>query len=246
MEEQNRELLAKGLQAYGLSPGPESYQALIRHLEMVAHWNERVNLTAIVEEREMVIKHVLDSAAVFGVVEPRPGMRVVDVGTGAGFPGVTLKCIAPRLSVVLLESLAKRCKFLEAVGDDVIAPLAGGVDGYRVVWSRAEDAGQAPQHREQYDLATARAVAELRVLAEYCLPLVKVGGLFVAMKGPGVGEELAAAQRAVQLLGGQFEEIVEVALPEDAGVRSLVPIRKVRATPEGYPRKAGMPAKNPL
>jgi len=246
MEASNRALLESGLRAYGLEPSPESVGAVIKHLEMVVDWNQRVNLTAITEEREMVIKHVLDSAAVLQFLVPRKNMRVMDVGTGAGFPGVTLKCLAPELSVVLLESLAKRCKFLEAVGAEVIEPLVGGLGGFQVVWSRAEDAGRAAAHREQYDLVTARAVAELRVLAEYCMPFVRVGGRFVAMKGPGVSEELASAKRSIEILGGRIIETREVALPYEAGTRTLVAVEKVAATPGAYPRKAGTPAKSPL
>lgn len=246
MEQVNRTLLEEGLRDFGVEPTPASCEAVIRHLEMVVDWNEHMNLTAITAEREMVIKHVLDSAAALKAASLSAGMRVLDVGTGAGFPGVTWKCLLPEIDLTLLESLQKRCKFLEAVGEEVIAPLDGRPEGFHVLWSRAEDAGKSPEHRERYDLVTARAVAELRVLAEYCLPFVKVGGTFLVLKGPGVREEVKAAQRAIDLLGGQVEVVEEVELPEEAGIRSLMRIRKVKATPKGYPRKAGMPAKSPL
>lgn len=246
MEQANRMLLEEGLTAFGLEPAAASCDAIARHLAMVADWNERINLTAITTEREMVIKHALDSAAGLKVVSLSAGMKVLDVGTGAGFPGVTWKCIVPGITLTLLESLQKRCKFLEAVGEEVIEPLTGKTDGYRVLWSRAEDAGQSAEHRERYDLVTARAVADLRVLTEYCLPFVKVGGDFLALKGPGVAGEVEGARRAIELLGGQLENVVEVELPEGAGARSLVRIRKVRPTPKTYPRKAGTPSKTPL
>lgn len=246
MEQANRALLEEGLRTFGLEPSSASSEAVIRHLAMVADWNARVNLTAITGERDMVIKHALDSAAGLTVIKLTAGMNVIDVGTGAGFPGVVWKCLIPGIQLVLLESLQKRCRFLEAVGADVIEPLTGSREGYRVVWSRAEDAGQCNEHREGYDVVTARAVAELRILAEYCLPLVRVGGDFLVMKGPGVGEEVQAAKRAIELLGGQVEAVEEIQLPEGAGSRSLVRIRKGRPTPGGYPRKAGVPAKTPL
>lgn len=246
MEQTNRVLLEEGLRAFGLEPAAASCDAIARHLAMVADWNERINLTAITAEREMVIKHALDSAAGLKVVPIKPGMKVLDVGTGAGFPGVTWKCLVPGIDLVLLESLQKRCKFLEAVGAEVIEPLTSKKEGYRVFWSRAEDGGQSAEHRERYDVVTARAVADLRVLSEYCLPFVKVGGEFLALKGPGVGEEVEGAKRAIELLGGKLEEMVQIELPEGAGARSLVRIRKVKSTPKAYPRKAGTPAKSPL
>lgn len=246
MEAANRALLEEGLRSFGLEPSGPSCEAIGQHLAMVAEWNERMNLTAITAEREMVIKHALDAASALQLVSLAPGMKVLDVGTGAGFPGVTWKCLVPGIDLVLLESLQKRCTFLEAVGAEVIAPLSKGEGGYHVLWSRAEDAGRTAPHREGYDLVTARAVAELRVLAEYCLPFVRVGGHFLAMKGPGVVEEIATAERALLVLGGQVEEVREIQLAEGAGARSLVVVRKVRNTPKAYPRKAGTPAKSPL
>lgn len=246
MEQANRDLLEEGFRSFGLDPSPGSREAVIKHLEMVADWNQRVNLTAITGERDMVIKHALDSAAGLTAVKLRGDMRVLDVGTGAGFPGVTWKCLIPGIQLVLLESLQKRCRFLEAVGTEVIEPLGGGKAGYQVLWSRAEDAGLSSKHREVYDVVTARAVAELRILAEYCLPFVRVGGYFLAMKGPGVGAEVEAAGPAIRLLGGQVEAVEEVELPEGVGSRALVRVRKWKPTPPGFPRKAGVPGKTPL
>ncbi|HLN61896.1 MAG TPA: 16S rRNA (guanine(527)-N(7))-methyltransferase RsmG [Symbiobacteriaceae bacterium] len=246
MEQANLELLAAGLRQYGVAPTDGMLHAIGQHLQMVAEWNEQVNLTAITAEREMVVKHAIDSASALGMVEVGPGARVLDVGTGAGFPGVTLKCIQPEATVVLLESLAKRCKFLEAVGTEVIAPLGGKADAYQVVWGRAEDKGQDKQFRERFDLVVARAVAELRVLSEYCLPFAKVGGEFLAMKGPSGAEELAAAKSAIATLGGEVVDVKSIVLPEEAGARTLIRVKKVKATPKEFPRKAGTPAKKPL
>jgi 16S rRNA (guanine527-N7)-methyltransferase len=245
MESENRARLVAGLRNVGVEPEAAALDAVQRHLAMVAEWNERINLTAIRDEREMVLKHAVDSAAAAGMIQFQPGMRVLDVGSGAGFPGVTLKCLFPGIRLVLLDSLGKRCKFLEAVGHEVIA-TRGGLDGYEVLWGRAEDLGQDKRYREQFDVVVARAVAELRVLSEFCLPFCRVGGEFLAMKGPAAGEELAAAGNAIRTLGGEVAEVREVTLPEDAGTRTLIRIRKVSPTPKAYPRRAGVPAKSPL
>lgn len=246
MEQADRSLLEQGLQSYGIETSSAMLEAILGHLALVAEWNERINLTAITERREMVIKHALDSASALRLGVLRPGDRVLDVGTGAGFPGVTWKLIAPSIRLVLLESLQKRCRFLEEVGQQIVQPYAGGLGDYQVAWGRAEDLGRAAEHRESYDLVTARAVAELRVLAEYCLPFVKIGGLFVAMKGPNLEAEVEVAGGALRRLGGQLERVEEFDLPEEGGRRSLVVIRKVKVTPREYPRKAGTPSKSPL
>lgn len=244
--ESNIALLEEGLAGFGVEATPAGVEALLGHLRLVREWNERINLTAITSEREMVVKHVLDSASGLQLARLEAGNKVLDVGTGAGFPGVVWKCLVPGIRLTLLESLQKRCRFLEEVGEQVVGPLIKEEGGYRVLWGRAEDVGRMAAEREAYDVVTARAVAELRVLAEYCLPFVRVGGLFLGMKGPAVGDEVAGARSAIATLGGQVEEVREFALPADGGRRSLVAIRKVRPTPRAYPRKAGTPAKHPL
>jgi 16S rRNA (guanine527-N7)-methyltransferase len=246
LEQANIELLEAGLKAFGITPRPESVRAVVRHLELVAEWNERVNLTAITVEREMVLKHAIDSAAAFLVSKLVPGARVLDVGPGAGFPGVTLKCLEPGIDLVSVESVQKRCKFLDLLGTEVVSPLVGDVKGYEVVWARAEDAGQDGRLREQFDTVVARAVAELRVLSELCLPFCRVGGEFLAMKGPAASSEIGLAGSAISKLGGQIEEVRAIELPEEAGGRTLIRIRKVNSTPKTYPRKAGTPSKQPL
>ncbi|HWI63831.1 MAG TPA: 16S rRNA (guanine(527)-N(7))-methyltransferase RsmG [Symbiobacteriaceae bacterium] len=245
MEEQNRAILEAGLRQYGVEPAPGLIEALGKHLAMVVEWNERINLTAITNEREMVLKHVIDSASALSLVKLNAGTSLLDVGTGAGFPGVVLKCIHPEARVVLLESLNKRCTFLQAVGEEVIRGLEPQ-GGYEVLWGRAEDLGRAASHRGKYDVVVARAVAELRVLSEYCLPFCKVGGVFLAMKGPAAAEEIGAAEKAVSTLGGAIVETREVHLPEEAGTRTLILVKKVKETPGVYPRKAGTPSKSPL
>ncbi len=246
MESANRALLEGAARTFGGTLEERSVAGIARHLAMVADWNERVNLTAITQEREMVLRHAVDSASALTAISLSPGMRVLDVGTGAGFPGVTLKCIVPEIDLVLLESLQKRCRFLEAVKTEVVEEVLGVTEGYEVLWGRAEDLGQKPEYRERFDLVCARAVAELRVLAEFCLPFCRVGGEFLAMKGPTGVEEVEASRRAIELLGGAVTEVKTLRLPEDAGERTLIRIGKVKATPKAYPRKAGTPSKSPL
>lgn len=246
-EKTARGLLEESLLGLGISAPQQAIDALLRHIEMVKEWNERVNLTAITEPHAMVVKHVVDSLTALKAVAIEPGMRLLDVGTGAGFPGVPLKVMVPEAHVVLLESLQKRCKFLEAVRDEVIRPSAGsGALGLEVVWGRAEELGQRTLFRESFDVVVARAVAELRILCEYCIPFVRVGGVFVAMKGPGAVEEIDAAKKALGVLGATVKSVESIVLPENAGERTLVVIEKSRRTPGEYPRKAGTPERKPL
>jgi 16S rRNA (guanine527-N7)-methyltransferase len=236
------ELLVKGLREIGMEAEEGARSKVLRHLDLVSMWNEQVNLTAVTDPQEMIWKHAVDSATLFRAANPAHGGTLLDVGTGAGFPGVVAKALRPDLRVTLLETLQKRCRFLEAVGEEFFP----GDPGYRVLWSRAEDAGQDPAHREQYDLVTARAVAELRILLEYCLPFVKLGGQFVAMKGPGADQEIASASAALSILGGEIIAVERFSLPGGAGERTLITVKKVKPTPKPYPRKAGTPAKKPL
>lgn len=237
-----RALLTDGLESLGLKADDAAQGRVLRHLELVSTWNEQVNLTAVTDPQEMIWKHAVDSATLLTAVTPPEGASLIDVGTGAGFPGVIAKALRPDLQLSLLESLQKRCRFLEAVGDELF-PADGG---YRVIWSRAEDGGQDVSLRERFDVVTARAVADLRVLAEYCLPFARVGGQFVALKGPTGDAEVEAAAKAIHTLGGRVVDLKRLSLPGAAGERVLVTIKKERGTPKGYPRKAGTPAKKPI
>ncbi|MFO7171750.1 MAG: 16S rRNA (guanine(527)-N(7))-methyltransferase RsmG [Bacillota bacterium] len=241
-------VLREGLIELAGPPGQEAardpgrLRALLQHLEEVREWNRLVNLTGITDLGEMVVKHTLDSAALLGRVPVSPGMRVLDVGTGAGFPGVVLGLLVPGVRLSLLDSLQKRCRFLE----HLCQVLWPGDREVEVLWGRAEEWGHRPGYREAYDLVTARAVAEMRVLAELCLPFVRVGGRFVALKGPGGRQEVAEAARALATLGGEVTGLWEVTLPAGAGERLLVEVTKVRPTPALYPRRPGVPEKRPL
>ena len=200
---------------------------------MLADWNTRVNLTAITEPEDVAKKHFLDSLAAAPYL--KPNASIVDVGTGAGFPGLPLLILRPDLNLTLIDSLQKRLTFLDAVLKELGLPAT-------CVHARAEDAGQDPRYRERFDAALTRAVSALPVLAELTLPLVKVGGVSIAYKGDAT-EELAQANHALEILHASAERI---AIPSDYGARELVLLTKQAATPKQYPRKAGTPSKNPL
>ncbi len=206
----------------------------------VIEWNAKINLTAITDETEFAVKHVIDSLTVWDENRFAGVKKVVDVGTGAGFPGVPLKIFKPEIEIVLLDSLGKRVDFLKSVVGDL------KLSGVECIHGRAEDLAHDKNFRERFDLATARAVARLNVLAEYCLPFVKVGGIFAAMKGKIFNEEIVEARAAMKILGGGEIQSVEKNLPNLPDERAIIYVDKKKSTPKNFPRKAGMPAKNPL
>lgn len=224
----------------GLRVTQAQLAALERYEQELLDWNNRFNLTAIREPAQVHVKHFLDSLTCLCVMQDSPMERVIDVGTGAGFPGLILKIFCPALRLTLVESVGKKADFCR----HVVKVL--GLEGVEVVQERAEALGITPAYREQYDWAVARAVAIMPVLAEYLLPLVRVGGAMLAMKGESAPAEAHAAEQATRLLGGHLRKLVPVALPGVAEEHYLVVIDKVAATPNGYPRRVGLPAKKPL
>lgn len=230
-------LVAKGQEA-GLSFTDKQLQQFNRYYEMLVETNKVMNLTAITEPDEVAVKHMIDSLLAYD--DSFKGKTLADVGTGAGFPGIPLKIYCPELNVVLIDSLGKRLKFLQ----NVIAEL--GLENICCEHMRAEDAGKNKAHREKYDLVTARAVARLSVLSEYCLPLVKKGGLFIALKGSKFAEEIEEGRAALKILGGKLLSSEQVKLPGLDDGRAIVKIAKIKSTPAQYPRKAGTPEKEPL
>lgn len=233
-------VLVEGCAAFGIALTEKQREQFSAYYELLLTWNSFMNLTAITEYDEVMSKHFADSLALVKAVpdlgeKPR---RVIDVGTGAGFPGIPLKIVFPNLEVVLLDSLNKRVKFL----NEVIEKL--GFSGITAVHARAEDGARMAQYRESFDLAVSRAVANLASLSEYCLPYVDKGGQFISYKSGSVDKEAAEAEKAIHLCGGETREIVRFSL--DAMDRSFVVIQKVKQTPKRFPRKAGLPGKDPL
>ena len=211
---------------------------LTRYAELLVEWNERINLTAIIRPEEIAVKHFVDSAALLKYITLPPAARIIDVGTGAGFPGLVLKILRPDLELTLLDSLQKRLRFLETVREEL------GLQA-ELVHARAEEGGRNPLYREQFDLAAARAVARLPLLAEYCLPFVRVGGCFCALKGPDGQAELTEAGQSLQTLGGGNAILQAYTLP-GGDQRSIVISKKRTQTPTKFPRNPSQIAKKPL
>ncbi len=235
------EVLKAGASEWGLDLTPEQVEAFDLYYQQLIIWNERVNLTAITDYEEVQAKHFLDSVSCLQVLTSTPPQaRYIDIGAGAGFPGLPLKIVRPQIPLTLLEATGKKVRFLE----HIVAML--GLREVEIVRGRAEEVGQQPAHRERYDVALARAVAQLTVLLEYALPLLTLGGLFVAQKGMEIEDEVEAAQGAMKLLGGQMKEVRAVHLPGLEAPRQLVVVEKLAPTPQKYPRRVGIPAKRPL
>lgn len=225
---------------YGLELTDKMLQQFDRYCELLLAWNEKINLTAITDPQEVAVKHMIDSLTCWDAARFKADCRVIDVGTGAGFPGIPLKIFQPQIHLTLLDSLNKRVRFLQTVVDEL------GLENVQCIHARAEEGARNKALREQYDLVVSRAVARLPILAEYCLPFVKVGGTFAALKGMKYGEEAEEAQKALKLLGASKAESVPVKLPYLDDKRAVVYCKKVRPTSKTYPRKAGTPEKNPL
>ncbi len=211
-----------------------------RYFQLLVEWNEKMNLTAITQADEVALKHMIDSLTCLDPDVFLPGASVIDVGTGAGFPGLPLKIYREDLQLTLLDSLQKRLTFLATVLAEV------GIDDVRLVHHRAEDGARDKKLREMFQVAVSRAVARLPVLVELCLPFVKPGGYFVALKGAQYKEEIEEAQYAISLLGGKLEKVQPVQLPGLEDIRAVLYIRKIKKTAAAYPRKAGLPEKKPL
>lgn len=234
-----RELAQQARSLLGIQLSTVQIGALEVYEQELLRWNERVNLTAIRDAEQIRIKHFLDSLTCLSVMRS-PCERVIDVGTGAGFPGVPLKIVYPGIQLTLVESVGKKADFCR----HLVKTLR--LEGVQVIQERAETVGQMPAHRQQYDWAVARAVAVMPVLVEYLLPLVRVGGTMLAMKGESAPAETQQAEHAIRILGGHLRKLTPITLPGVVEERYLVAVDKVASTPDAYPRRAGIPAKRPL
>lgn len=231
----------KDLKELGIVLNEKQVNQFMKYYELLVEWNSFMNLTGITEFDEVMKKHFVDSVSLVKAYDlEEKDASLIDIGTGAGFPGLPLKIVFPNLKVTLLDSLNKRIKFL----DEVILQL--GLEDIDTIHGRAEDFAKPDKLREKYDICVSRAVANLSTLSEYCLPFVKVGGCFVSYKSEKISDEVNDAQKAITMLGGKVKEQIEFMLPDSDIYRNLFVIEKNSATPKKYPRKAGMPAKEPL
>lgn len=230
----------KDLESLGISLSSLQEKQFLRYYELLVEWNRVMNLTAITEYGEVIKKHFIDSLSLVKAYRGDMAVSMIDVGTGAGFPGLALKIAFPECRVTLLDSLHKRIQFLNAVIGEL------GLSGVWAVHGRAEDFARQEKMRESFDLCVSRAVANLSTLSEYCIPFVKVGGAFIAYKSEKDSEEIRKAEKAISLLGGNITEKCEFILPDSDISRCLFLIEKEKATPKKYPRKAGLPGKEPL
>ncbi len=233
-----KEILANGFNALNIPWNEKQISQLEEYARLLVEWNEKINLTAITAPEEIATKHFLDSATALctGMVQG----RVIDVGTGAGFPGLVLKIMNPEIKLTLLDSLNKRLNFLREVSEKL------GIEGVEFIHSRAEDGGHKKELRESFDTVVSRAVAQLPLLSELCIPYVKQGGVFLALKGPAADEEIIDAKRAITILGGDNPGVFNSPVPGTDLEHKIVIIKKVRHTPVKFPRKPGLITKSPI
>lgn len=233
-------LFYNSIKELGLCMSDHQVEQFMEYYELLIEWNGFMNLTAITGFEEVCTKHFIDSISLCRAVDCTDDYTVIDIGTGAGFPGIPLKIAFPNLKITLLDSLGKRVKFLNEVTERL------GLKDIEAIHGRAEDFAKPDLLREKFDLCVSRAVANLSTLSEYCLPYVKIDGFFISYKSEKISDEMQAAQSAIALLGGSIYDQKEFILPNSDIYRNLFQIKKVKATPKKYPRKAGLPSKEPL
>lgn len=234
------DLMCRSSEEVGLQLSREQYDKFIDYMKLLQEWNEKINLTAIVEDEEIIKKHFIDSIKAFKRDEFKNANNLIDVGTGAGFPGLPISIMREDLKVTLLDSLNKRINYLNTVVNKL------GLSNVTTIHSRAEDGARNKNLREKFDIATSRAVANMSVLSEFCLPYVKVGGSFIALKGPSVDQEINESLNAIKILGGELVKVCEVNIEDTELRHNLVVVKKIKECAKTYPRKAGSITKNPL
>lgn len=232
-------ILKTGFEELGLNYTKEIENNFMLYKDLLVEWNKKINITRIEKDEDIYIKHYLDSVILLNS-KIKKDAKIIDIGTGGGFPGFPLKIVNNDFRLTLLDSLRKRTNFLNLVANEL------GFDDIEVLHGRAEDFGRNKIYREKYDLCVSRAVASLNILSEFCLPFVKENGYFVAYKSENITEEMDSSQNAIKKLGGKIEDIKEIKIPNSSIIRKLVFIKKVNETPNIFPRKAGTPAKKPL
>ena len=230
MQEKSRDL--------GVRFSVEQIEQFFEYMNLLIEWNEKMNLTAITDPEEIILKHFIDSITILKEIEDNS--KVVDVGTGAGFPGIPLSIMNPTLKITLVDSLNKRLIFLQEVVNKL------NLKNIEIIHARAEEFGQNKKYRESFDIATSRAVANLSTLSEYLIPFVKVGGKVISMKAAEAQEEINEAKKAIEVLGGKIEKIEEFNLPQSDIGRTVILVKKEKQTPNKYPRKPGTPSKEPI
>ena len=234
-----KEILLSGCQQLNIGIDAEKTEQLLEYAKLLVEWNEKMNLTAITDSEGIATKHFLDSMT--PILTGHISGRVIDVGTGAGFPGLVLKCMLPQIVLTLLDSLNKRISFLKDAKE-----YMGIDDGVSFIHSRAEDAGLSKEHREKYDTVVSRAVANMRTLSEWCLPLIKEGGYFLALKGPLADDELEDAKPAIEILGGEVTDVFTASIPYTDLRHKIIIVKKVRPTPTFLPRKGKKATQEPV
>ena len=243
MLKEDENILINGAQKMGINLHEEQIKKFSRYLELLVQWNQKINLTSLKTPQEIIIKHFLDSISCIKIINKYiriEGIHIIDVGTGAGFPGIPIKIVCPSISLSLLEARKKKTIFLEKITKEI------NFQKVEILNGRAETFGKCPDYRQKYDIVLSRALAFLSTLSEYCLPLVRVGGLFVAQKGRSYREEINKALKAVQFLGGELIGVESVRIPFINQERHLLIIKKIKDTPSEYPRREGIPQKRPL
>ena len=233
------DILKKHAEGYGIEIDESLSHKLTIYADLLREWNEKINLTAILDDEGIAVKHFLDCLLVCKYAGFKKGQKVIDVGTGAGFPGLVIAAANPEVQVTLLDSTGKKLKAVEDMARNM------GVENVEIVHMRAEDAGKKPEFREQYDFSTARAVAELRVLLEYTLPFVKVNGAFLSLKGASALQEIDDAQSSLRTLGGKIQDKFQFSLP-GGDKRAIISVKKISHIPPKYPRVSAQIAKKPL
>lgn len=234
------ELMKNACDSVEMNFDEDKYNKFITYKNLLQEWNEKINLTAITEDEEVIKKHFIDCIKAFSENQFKEAKTLIDVGTGAGFPGFPIAIMKEDLNITLLDSLNKRVNFLNIVKNSL------NLTNVTTIHSRAEDGARNKELREKFDIATSRAVANMAVLSEFCLPYVKVGGYFIALKGPAITDELNDAKNAIGTLGGKLIEVIEVSVEGTDLKHNLVVIKKVKETPKTYPRKAGSITKKPI